>query len=113
MRVHDGNAVLGGARSYLPEDAAIPAPEIPAAARFTRPLQTRHESCSASAISAPAGCGAAPRLVLALYLAFSPRWRGAWGGPGVDPLVRRCPGHLQRGANRSHVSRRVRSESAS
>jgi len=37
LRVHDGRA-LSAAPVWLPADPAIPAPEVPALARFTRPL---------------------------------------------------------------------------
>ncbi|MEA2346861.1 MAG: hypothetical protein QOG62_648 [Thermoleophilaceae bacterium] len=41
LRFHQGN-ILSSVPVWLPEDAAIPAPEVPATASFTRPFQDDH-----------------------------------------------------------------------
>ena len=71
VRVHTGNAVLG-APVYMPADAAIPAPAIPAAAQFTRPLQRDTEVLQRERDFDVAAWlwGGAAALVVALYLSL-------------------------------------------
>ena len=71
VRVHAGNAVLG-APVYMPADPAIPAPEIPATAQFTRKLQRDTEVLQRERdFDVPAWLwGGAATLVVALYLAL-------------------------------------------
>jgi hypothetical protein len=71
IRLQDGRQVLG-APLYLPKDTAIPAPEVPAAARFDRPFLRDHELLQRERKDdVPAWLWtAAGALVLALYLAF-------------------------------------------
>ncbi|HEX8082684.1 MAG TPA: hypothetical protein VF529_00235 [Solirubrobacteraceae bacterium] len=78
IRLQDGRRVLG-APLYLPEDSAIPAPEVPAAARFDRAFQRDHELLQRERKGDVPGWlwTAAGALVLALYLAFLAAL--AWG----------------------------------
>jgi hypothetical protein len=71
IRLQDGRSVLG-APLYLPPDAAIPAPEVPAAPRFERPFVGDHELLQRERRDdVPAWLWtAAGAAVLALYLAF-------------------------------------------
>jgi hypothetical protein len=71
VRVHTGAAVLG-APVYMPADPAIPAAEVPAATRFTRPLQRDTEVLQRERdFDVPAWLwGAAATVVMALYLAL-------------------------------------------
>jgi hypothetical protein len=71
VRVHAGNAVLG-APVYMAADPAIPAAEIPATARFTRPLQRDTEVLQRERdFDVPAWLwGGAAALVVTLYLAL-------------------------------------------
>jgi hypothetical protein len=71
IRLQDGRQVLG-APLYLPKDTAIPAPEVPAAARFDRAFLKDHELLQRERKDdVPAWLWtAAGALVLALYLAF-------------------------------------------
>ena len=78
LRVHDGS-VLAAVPVDLPEDAAIPAPAIPAGDGFTRPLQEEITIMQRERKQDVAGWlwPAAATLVLALYLAFLAAL--AWG----------------------------------
>ncbi|CAA9489094.1 MAG: hypothetical protein AVDCRST_MAG85-1123, partial [uncultured Solirubrobacteraceae bacterium] len=78
LRVHDGS-VLAAVPIDLPEDAAIPAPAIPAGDGFTRPLQEEITIMQRERKQDVAGWlwPAAATLVLALYLAFLAAL--AWG----------------------------------
>jgi hypothetical protein len=78
IRLQDGRRVLG-APLYLPRDEAIPAPEVPAAARFDRAFQRDHELLQRERKGdTPAWLWtAAGATVLALYLAFLAAL--AWG----------------------------------
>jgi hypothetical protein len=71
VRVHAGNAVLG-APIHMAADLAIPAAEIPATARFTRPLQRDTEVLQRERdFDVPTWLwGGATALVVALYLAL-------------------------------------------
>ena len=78
VRVHAGSAVLG-APVYMAADPAIPAPEIPASARFARPLQRDTEVLQRERdFDTPAWLwGSASALVVALYLSLLTAL--AWG----------------------------------
>jgi hypothetical protein len=71
IRLQDGRRVLG-APLFLPEDSAIPAPEIPASPRFERAFLRDHELLQRERKDGVAGWlwAAAGGTVLALYLAF-------------------------------------------
>ncbi len=71
VRLHDGRD-LTAAPVFLPEDPAIPAKEVPAAASLNRPLQPEKEILQRELKDDVAGWlwPAACLLVLALYLAF-------------------------------------------
>ncbi|HEX2084486.1 MAG TPA: hypothetical protein VHF89_02295 [Solirubrobacteraceae bacterium] len=107
IRFHDGRRVLG-APLYLPRDTAIPAPEVPATARFDRAFLRDHELLQRERKDDTPGWlwTAAGALVLALYLAFLGAL--AWGvgrvarrggeddaapprEPGARPVGRRAP----------------------
>ncbi|MDQ3741295.1 MAG: hypothetical protein M3389_10180 [Actinomycetota bacterium] len=85
IRLQDGRRVLG-APLFLPEDSAIPAPEVPASATFDRPFQRDHELLQRERKGdTPAWLWtAAGATVLALYLAFLAAL--AWG---VGRIARR------------------------
>ena len=67
VRVHRGNQILG-APIYLPEDPAIPAKAVPAAAEFTRPLQSDKSILQREAKSTS---GIVPLLAYAAILAIA------------------------------------------
>ena len=71
IRLQDGRRVLG-APLYLPRDEAIPAPEVPAGARFDRAFQRDHELLQRERKDDIPGWlwTAAGATVLALYLVF-------------------------------------------
>jgi len=95
VRIQQGRGVLGSA-VYLPKDTAIPAPEVPASAAFTRPLVRDTDILQREVKDdvAPWLWTAAGGTVLALYLAFlsALAWgvgrvgrRAARGGQGAPP----------------------------
>jgi hypothetical protein len=90
VRIHAGNAVLG-APVYMPADPAIPAPEIPAAAQFTRKLQRDTEILQRERdFDVPAWLwGGAATLVVALYLALLAAL--SWGVGRIGRTPRATP----------------------
>ncbi len=86
VRVHTGEAVLG-APLYMPADAAIPAPEVPAAPAFTRALQRDTEVLQRERdFDVPAWLwGGASAIVLALYLALIAALSWGVGRIGREP----------------------------
>ena len=83
LRLHDGRE-LAAVPIDLPEDAAIPAPAIPAGQGFTRPLQEEITIMQRERKQDVAGWlwPAAATLVLALYLAFLAALAGGVGRSG-------------------------------
>ena len=70
IRMHVGNS-LTAAPIYMPEDSAIPAPEVPAPARFTREFVPDHKLLQREQkVAAPALTVAAYSLVAAIALAL-------------------------------------------
>jgi hypothetical protein len=87
IRLHRGREIAGVA-VYMPKDSAIPAPEIPAQAHFTRRFVRDKQLLQREVKQGVAGglWTAASALVLALYLAFLTAL--AWG---VARVARRDP----------------------
>src|SRR5215208_7173703 len=71
IRIHDGNA-MGGIPVYLPEDPAIPAPEVTASPSFTREVVPEKEILQREVKDDVPGWtwSVASGAVLALYLGF-------------------------------------------
>ena len=93
IRVHQDDALLG-LPIYLPEDSAIPAPEVPATASFQRPFVDETEILQRELKDGVAGWVAivayltVGAIVLALILLLGWVLRRL-GGAGADP---RAPG---------------------
>lgn len=77
VRYHDGRT-LAAAPIYLPEDEAIPAPEVPATASFTRPLVPDRQILQREFVGGPAWLQLVAYTVL---LAIAGGWIAiiAWG----------------------------------
>ena len=90
VRLHSGNAVLG-APVYMAADPAIPAPEIPATAQFTRSLQRDTEVLQRERdFDVPAWLwGGASALVVALYLSLLAAL--SWGVGRIGRTRRSAP----------------------
>ena len=71
IRIHDGNA-MGGVPVYLPEDSAIPAPEVAASPSFTREVVPEKEILQREVKDDIPGWtwSVASGAVLALYVGF-------------------------------------------
>ena len=89
VRVHSGDAVVG-APIYMPADPAIPAPEVPAAAHFTRRLQHDSQVLQRERdFDVPTWLwGAASAIVVVIYLSLLAAL--SWG-VGRIGRVRRAP----------------------
>jgi hypothetical protein len=93
IRLHDGRD-LAAVPVWLPNDPAIPAPEIPAPQRFERPFVAEIDLLQRERKDDVAGwiVAAASGIVLALYLVFfgALAWgvgrlaRAPFGGPPAD-----------------------------
>jgi hypothetical protein len=71
IRIHDGNA-MGGIPVFLPEDPAIPAPQVAASPSFTREVVSEKEILQREVKDDVPGWtwSVASGAVLALYLGF-------------------------------------------
>jgi len=87
LRLQDGRTVAG-LPIYMPKDTAIPAPEVPARAQFTRPFVNDHDLLQRERKKDAPGWlwAAAAIIVLALYVIFLSAL--AWG---VARVARRDP----------------------
>jgi hypothetical protein len=90
IRLHTGRQILG-APVYMPEDAAIPAKEIPATPQFSRPFITDKKLLQREVKQDVAGWlwTAASLIVLILYAVFLTA--NAWGVARVSRLDPRRP----------------------
>jgi hypothetical protein len=99
LRLHEGNSLLG-VPVYLPEDSAIPAPEVKAEPEFTRTFVDETQILQRELKDDVPGWiwGAASLTVLAISLSFIlalawglGRAAGGAGGEGRPPRERRVP----------------------
>jgi hypothetical protein len=95
IRLHRGREIAG-LPIYMPRDTAIPAPEVPAAAHFTRSFVTDHDLLQREVKKDVAGWlwTAASLIVLTLYLVFLTAL--AWGVARVARRDPRAPRSEQR-----------------